>query len=366
MFKIKVDREKLHRAVSRVGNLTNNRAILPLLSNCLIESCDNGKIKLTTTDLELRMSTSIDAEIEKEGKTTVPARKLGSLVSAISGAQLEVAADEKDHVSIKCGNGNYTLLGLSAKDFPEMETSEFTRKIVIKENILRKMICAISYAVSADDSRKVLTGVLFSLRGTNLVLVATDGKRMAIQNGSPESIEGGDIDVIVPLRAVNELRRVAENDSNMEIRISEKFCSFVGENFELSTKLIEGNYPDYMRVMPKSFEKEVEIPADLFKSKLQTVSLLLPDTNSCVILNLIGDKMKISASSTEVGSGEDYIDINYGKEDFEISFNPQFLIEPLNVTEKETITLKLNDPLNPVVMESDEGFSYVIMPIRKK
>ena len=366
MLKIKVDRDKLHKAVSRVGNLTNNRAILPLLSNVLIESENDDKIKLTTTDLELRMSTTLEAEIESKGKTTAPARKLGSLVSNMSGAQLEIEADDKDHVSIKCGSGNFTLLGLSPKDFPEMESSEFTHKVVIKENLLRRMISAISYAVSADDSRKVLTGVLFSLRGTNLVLVATDGKRMAIQNGSPESIEGGDLDVIVPLRAVNELRRVAESENNMEIRISDKFCSFIGENFELSTKLIEGNYPDYMRVMPKSFEKSVEIPTELFKNKLQTVSLLLPDTNSCVILDLIGNQMKISASSTEVGSGSDFIDINYGKEDFEISFNPQFLIDPLNVAEKETVTLKLNDPLNPVVMESDEGFSYVIMPIRKK
>ena len=364
-MKFKVEREKFHRALGRVGNMTNNRAILPLLNNVLIE-CADGKIKLTTTDLELRMSTEIEAEIIEPGKTTAPAKKLNSLISCMSGAEVEIESDDLDHVKLKCGTGKFTLLGLPAKDFPEGAESNADHIVSIKEKAIRKMISSINYAVSADDSRKVLTGVLMSLKETNMTLVATDGKRMAIQEGSPESIEGGDIDAIIPLRAINEIRRVAESDEIMKIFIGEKQCVFKGGDFELSSKLIEGNYPNYRQVVPTSFTREIEIPVDLLKSRIQTMSLLLPDTNSFIILNFNENKLQVSASSSEVGEGSDTIDINYADEAFEISFNPQFLIEPLINTDVESVRFKVNDPINPVAMEAGEGFLYVIMPIRKK
>ncbi|MCQ2378379.1 MAG: DNA polymerase III subunit beta [Victivallaceae bacterium] len=364
-MKFKVEREKFHRALGRVGNMTNNRAILPLLNNVLLE-CEDGKLKLTTTDLELRMSTEIEAEVIETGKTTAPAKKLNSLISCMSGAEVEIEADELDHVKLKCGTGKFTLLGLPAKDFPEAAENMTDHVVSIKEKTIRKMISSINYAVSADDSRKVLTGVLMSLKETNMTLVATDGKRMAIQEGAPESIEGGDADAIIPLRAINELRRVAESDETMKIFIGEKQCVFKGGDFELSSKLIEGNYPNYRQVVPTSFTREIEIPTDLLKSRIQTMSLLLPDTNSFIILGFSENQLQVSASSSEVGEGSDTIDIQYSDESFEISFNPQFLIEPLVNTDVESVRIKVNDPINPVAMEAGEGFLYVIMPIRKK
>ncbi len=363
-MKIRVDREKLHKALGRVGNLANNRAVLPLLSNVLLESSD-GKLKLTTTDLELRISTEIDAVVEEAGKTTAPARKLASIISSMSGAEVEIESDDKDHVKLRCGTGKFTLFGLAAADFPEMVTGDILHKISIKENALKKMIGYVNYAVSAEDSRKVLTGVLMDVKENNLVLVATDGKRMPTQNGTPENIEGGDFSVIVPLRAINEVRRVAEGEKVMQILIGEKQLSFQSEEFELSTKLIEGNYPDYHKIIPPAFKHEIEIPTDLFKSRLQMVSILLPDASRCVVLGFKENRLDISASSSEVGEGSDSIEINYAGEEFNISFNPQFLLDPLAVMESETIRLKVNDPLVQVMMEGDEGFSCVIMPIRK-
>jgi len=364
-MKYKVDREKLHRALGRVGNMTNNRAILPLLNNVLLE-CEEGKLKLTTTDLELRMSTVIEATVEEAGKTTAPAKKLNSLISCMSGAEVEFDVDEADHVKILCGTGKFTLLGLPAKDFPEASVNETSHIVTIKESAIKKMISQINYAVSADDSRKVLTGVLMNLKDTNMTLVATDGKRMALQEGAPTSIEGGDLEAIIPLRAINELRRVAEGDAEMKIFIGDKQCLFQGGDFEMSTKLIEGNYPNYRQVVPAAFAKEIEVPTDLLKSRIQTMSLLLPDTNSFIILGFSENKLQISASSAEVGEGSDSIDINYSDTPFEISFNPQFLIEPLMATDVESVRMKVNDPINPVAMEAGEGFLYVIMPIRKK
>ena len=311
------------------------------------------------------MSTEIEAVVEKSGRTTAPARKLNSIVSSMSGAEIEIEADEKDHVSVVCGSGKFVFFGLPASEFPEMETSEVTNTVSIKENIIKKMIGYVNYAVSVEDSRKVLTGVLMDIRDNNMTLVATDGKRMSTQTGTPENIEGGDISVIIPLRAINEVRRVAESENTMTLEIGRNRLVFKGNDFELSTKLIEGNYPDYRKIVPEAFKTEIEIPTALFKSRLQMVSILLPDASRCVVLGFSNGKLDISASSSEVGEGRDSIEINYSGESFNISFNPQFLLDPLAVMENETVKLKINDPFVQVMMEGDAGFNCIIMPIRK-
>ncbi len=228
------------------------------------------------------------------------------------------------------------------------------------------MVSAISYAVSADDSRKVLTGVLLSARESMITLVATDGKRLAMQEKTPEAVEGGDGDSIIPLKAALEVRRLLEGDAQMSIRLGDKQCVFEAAGFELSTKLIEGNYPNYRQVVPASFARSIELPTSVFLTKIETVSQVLSDSSSFIILHFEDNQLQLQASSSEVGEGSDMVEVAYDGEPFEVSFNPAYLADPLRNCDADTVRMKINDPLNPVAIEGGEGFLYVIMPIRKK
>ncbi len=364
-MKFSVNREKLQKALQRVSSIIGARSMLPLLGNVLIEA-DNSGLKLCATDLDIRITTTVEAEVSEGGRSTVPARRLTSLVGSFSADKIDFEVDDRDHFRISCGTGRFTLLGLPAADFPEPAVFDAVRELKLKESEFKKMIMSIGYAVSADDSRKVLTGVLMSCKDSVLTIVATDGKRMAMQEKAPEVFTGGDGDAIVPLKAVNETRRLLEGSDPVDIVFGERQCMFRGANFELTSKLIEGNYPNYGQVIPTAFKKEIDIPVAPFLSKIETVSLLLSESSSFIILNFESDKLSIQGSSSEFGEGVDSIDIAYSGEPFEISFNPAYLADPMRNTGCETIKLKLNDPLTPVAMEADEGFLYVIMPIRKR
>ena len=364
-MKFSVNREKLQKALQKVGSAVGSHAMLQVLSNVMLEAADNT-LTLTTTDLEMRISTSIEAVVEENGVSTAPARKLTSLVSCFVGDDVFFDIDEKDHIKIKCGTSSFTLLGLPADDFPAASDFEVKRTVQIKEKDFKRMVSAIRYAVSADSSRIVLTGVLLSCRENMATLVATDGKRMAMQEKAPESIEGGDGDAIIPLKAANEVRRLLEGDAILSIKIGERLCMFEAGGFVVTSKLIEGNYPNYRQVVPTTFKREITVPTSVFLAKIETVSLVLSDSSSFIILDFGDNQLRLAASSSEVGEGSDMVEVAYEGDAFEVSFNPVFLSEPLRNCDSDTVKLQFNDPLNPVAIEGGEGFLYVIMPIRKK
>ena len=364
-MKFKVNREKLNKALQKVGSLIGSRSIMPLLNNVLLRAEDN-MLYLTTSDLELRINTAIEAEVEKPGVTTAPAKKLASLTGSMNGAEVEFSVDDHDHINIVCGTGKFRLLGLPGADYPV--ESEFTalREIRIRESEFKSLTNSVTYAVSQDASRKALTGVFFNTVDGTITLVATDGKRMALHEKTPEAVTGENGCAIVPLKAVTEARRLLDGDGTLKIVIGDKFCRFEGANFQLSSKLIEGNYPNYRSVVPTSFEQIIQLPVEPLLAKVETVSLMLPDATSSVVLSFADNKVTIEAASSELGEGSDFVEVEFSGKPFDVSFNPQFLVDPLRTTGAEMIKFKLNDPLNPVALEAEEGFINVIMPIRKK
>ena len=364
-MKFSVDRVKLQKALQRVGNIIGARSMLPLLGNVLIRANDNA-LELTTTDLELRLVTTVEAEVAETGATTLPARKLASLVGSFAAETVNIAVDDKDFAHITCGTAKFTLHGLSAADFPEAAAFEAVREVRIKESVFKRMIGSIAYAVGTEDSRIVLTGVLLNLRETAMTLVATDGRRMAMQENVPEAISGGDGDSIIPLKAMTEIRRVLDGDEIMTIELSDSLCRFSAAGVTLTSKLIEGAYPNYRQVVPSKFKQEIELPVQALLSKIETVALMLSEANSFIILRFGDNQLQLQASSAEVGEGSDVIETNYDGEPFEVSFNPVYLADPLRNTDADMVRFKLNDPLTPVAIEAGEGFIYVIMPIRKK
>ena len=364
-MKFTVSREKFQKALQRVGSIIGSHSMLPLLSNVLIQA-EDGKLKLCTTDLELRLSTEVEAEISESGVTTLPARKLTQLIGSFGAPEVSFDIDDQEHAKICCGTAKFTLHGLPAADFPEAPEFETIRETQFKQNAFKRMIGSISYAVSADDSRKVLTGILMSTQGNILTMVATDGKRLALNERAVEAVDGDDGECIIPLKAANEARRMIEGGDFVEIQIGEKMCRFIGKNYTLTTKLIDGNYPNFRQVIPTEFKRVVEVPAEPLLQKIEMVSQVLSESSSYVVLSFTDNNLTIKGSSSEVGEGSDSMSIEYEADPIEVSFNPGFLADPLKVVGIPSVTIKMNDPFNQVAIEGSNGFIYVIMPIRKK
>ena len=364
-MKITVKKDNLQKALQKVSGIINTRTTLPVLSNVLFEACEN-KLKLTTTDLEMRISTVIDAEVEVNGSTTIPAKKMSSIVSKFNNDEVNISTDEKHHSTIICGTSNIKLLGLSGEDFPPVVDFDSVKNITFKQSVFAKIIEQIAYAVSLDDSRKVLHGILFSISENTFTAVATDGKRLALVEKVAENFSGEEGDTIVPLKTATEVKRILEKDGEVNISIGEKMAQFSTDDVCLTTKLIEGNYPNYRQVIPQNFSREIEIPRNDFIAKLELVAITLSDSSSFIKVVFNDNKLVLEGSSSSVGEGRDYLDINYTDELTEISFNPVFLADPFRHSTADNVIVRMNDGVSPVAIEGGEGFLYVIMPLRNK
>ncbi|MCP3966477.1 MAG: DNA polymerase III subunit beta [Lentisphaerae bacterium] len=364
-MKLTVKRDHFLKALQKVINIIGSRSTLPVLANVLMEA-DGNELSLTTTDLEIRISTKVEANIEKGGKTTVPAKKLYALVSRFIGDDVSLNCDEKHHTEIVCGTSKFKLLGLGADDFPLPVEFASHKNIKFKETDFRKMLDQISYAVSLDDTRKVLHGILVSIKDSAITAVATDGKRLALVEKVPEEFEGEEGDTIVPLKAATEVKRMIDGDGFISLEFGEKQACFKTDKVTLTTKLIEGNFPNYRQVIPARFNKVIEVPTSPMLAKLELVSLALADNSSYIVVTLEDNKIQMQAASNNVGEGVDYMDVEYADARMDISFNPTFLADPLKHCDADKVKIKLNDGFSPVAIEGGEGFLYVIMPMRNR
>jgi DNA polymerase-3 subunit beta len=364
-MKLNISREKFLDALQKVASIIGSRSTLPVLANVLIEATKD-KVILTTTDLEVRITTEIEAKVEEIGKTTLPAKKLLSVIRELPGDDLNLGGDENHHMSIQCGKSLFKLLGLAPDDFPQPILLTPVRTIKLLQADLARILSQISYSVSVDDSRKVLNGILFSIKESAFTAVATDGKRLALVEKVIEKYEGEEGDSIVPSRSANELQRILQKEGEVIIEIGENQASFKVGSTVVTTKLVEGNYPNYRQVIPTSFSKKVEINTASFASALRRVSLVVSESSSFVKMTFNKSSLVLFASSSEFGESKEPIDIEYGGTELNISFNPLFLSEPFKNLDADKVTLQMNDGYSPVAISGGDGFLYVIMPVRSK
>ncbi len=364
-MKISISREKFLDALQKVASIIGSRSTLPVLANVLIEA-SKDKVTLTTTDLEIRITTEIEAKVEEVGKTTLPAKKLLSVVRELPGEDLDLKSDDNHHIAIQCGKSLFKLLGLAPDDFPQPVSITPVRSIKLPQTEIGRIFGQISYAVSIDDSRKVLNGILLSFKENAFTAVATDGKRLALVEKVMEKYEGEEGDSIIPSRSANEVVRLLQKEGEVNIDIGENQASFKIGSTMMTTKLVEGNYPNYKQVIPTSFSKKVEIPTSVFASALRRVSLVVSESSSFVKMTFNKTSLVLFASSSEFGESKESIDIEYGGAELNISFNPVFLSDPFKNLDADKVTLQMNDGYSPVAVSAGEGFLYVIMPVRSK
>lgn len=362
-MKLVVSKEKLCNSLQKVNSIIGNRSTLQILNNILIEA-EQNKIVLTTSDSDVRIKTEIEVEVLEQGKITLPAKKFYEIVSDLSGESINLETNE-NIVSIKCGNSNFKLRGLSAADYPsEIETNP-TKRFKIEQAELARIINLISYSAAQDDSRKALNGILFNISENNFTSVATDGRRLALVEKAMDEFSGQDGNIVVPFKSASELRKLLGKTGNVDVEISESVITFIIEGSTIMTsKLIKENYPDYKQVIPVSFTRKVEIARELFASVLRSVSHVVSEKDFYVKILFSKNKLELSATSSDVGESNDFIEINYDGPEVQVSFNPIFLLDPLLRLDCDNVTIKMNDGYGPIAISNEDGFLYVIMPIR--
>jgi DNA polymerase-3 subunit beta len=362
-MKFSVTKEKLLECLQQVQNVVSTRTTLPILSNVLLQT-NGSEVRLTTTDLDVGVRGSFEAQVEKEGATTLPARRLFNIIRELPSSEIQFDVDGKNAASIRSGQSFFKILGLPEEEFPPLPKFDDSKVVTIRQKDLRDGLRKTSYAISTDETRYVLNGVLFSFKDNKLTLVATDGRRLAmvdIDLEFPRSHEG---DIIVPTKAVTELHRLLTDEGDLRISVGSGQIAFDLEKALLVSKLIEGNYPNYRQVIPGEMKERVTLERETFLNSLRRVSLLASDKSNSIKLNFSKNNIDVTANTPEVGEAKESLAVAYKGREFSIAFNPEFLMAPLrNLTEDE-IFLDLIDEMSPGVIKIQSPFLYVLMPMR--
>ncbi len=362
-MKFSVSKEKLLAGLQTVQNVVSTRTTLPILSNVLLQASE-GKLHLTTTDLDVGVSGGIDAQIEKPGATTLPARRLANIVRELPAAEVQVEIDSKNVASIRCGQSFFKILGLPEEEFPPLPKFEDAKTFTLSQQALRDALKKTSYAISTDETRYVLNGILFSFKENKLTMVATDGRRLALVDLELEFPRSHEVDIIVPTKCVTELGRLLGDEGDVKMCVGDNQVAFEIGGTLLVSKLIEGNYPNYRQVIPGEAKERITLERETFFNAVHRVALLSSEKSNSVKLVFSKNNIEIAANTPDVGEARESLAVAYKGREFSIAFNPEFLQAPLRALPNDEVYLDLIDEMSPGVIKIQSPFLYVLMPMR--
>jgi len=362
-MKFRISKEAFLDGLQKVQHVVSSRTTLPILSNVLIVAKD-GRIQFTTTDLDVGITGSVEAQIDKEGATTLPARRLVSIVRELPTSEIEVSVDAKNHASIRSGPAFFKIIGLSDSEFPPLPDFQGSKEFRIPQVVLRDGLRKTAYAISSDETRYVLNGIFASFHDGKMTLVATDGRRLAMVDSDLEFPASHETDVIIPTKAVQELQRLLGDSGEVVVKLTDNQVSFTIGDSLLASKLIEGNYPNYRQVIPGDALERVVISREALLETVRRVSLLSSDKSNSVKLMFSENQIEVTANSPDVGEAQESMDVIYKGKPMQIAFNPEFLQAPLRALETDDVYLDLIDEMSPGVLRIEGTFLYVLMPMR--
>ena len=362
-MKFSVTKEALLDGLQRIQNVVSTRSTLPVLTNALLETTETG-LRLTTTDLEVAIRCEIVAQVERPGATTLPARRLASIVRELPASDITVETDAKNVSSIRCGSSFFKIFGLAKEEYPAFPSFKDAKTYTIKQADLKDGLRKTAYAISVDETRYVLNGILFSFKETKLTLVATDGRRLALYDSDMEFPQSHERDFIVPTKAVVELQRMLGDEGEAQISVAENLISLEVGGSQLVSTLVEGGYPNYRQVIPGEAKERITLEREAFLTSVRRVSLLSSDKTSSVRLSFSKNNLDITANTPEVGEARESMAIVYRGREFSIAFNPDFIIDPLRNLSNDEVYLDLIDEMSPGVIKINTPFLYVLMPMR--
>ena len=366
-MKMSIERATLLKALGHVQNVVERRNTIPILSNVLM-SANEGQLTFVATDLDIEISESTSASVDAPGDITAPAHTLYDIARKLpDGAQVSLQIGADDRLEVKAGRSHFTLPLLPAGDFPKMTAEGFTHNFVLKAQELRRLIDKTKFAISTEETRYYLNGIYVHAHDGLLRAVATDGHRLAL---SEMELPAGAADlpgIIIPRKTVAEIRRLIDGgDAEVSLSISDAKIRFQYGSAVLTSKLIDGTFPDYERVIPKGNTKELVIDNKIFASAVDRVATISAEKSRSVKLSLTQDNLALTVNNPEHGNANEDLIVDYGDDPLEIGFNARYLLDVAGQIEGRDATFYLDSSASPaLVKDSDDKASlFVLMPLR--
>jgi len=362
-MKFKIIRSKFIEGLKSVQNIVAGKGSLPILQNVLIEAVGK-ELRLTTTDLDISIKSTVECEISQEGSTTLPVKLLfNSMLKAPEG-EVEVEVDDREQASIKAGSSRLKLNGKPAAEFPQFSADEEKTEYTVPRQTFLEMLRKTSYAASQDDTRRTLKGVLMSFKDEKLTMVATDGRRLALVEQEIEFPKNAEKDIVLPAKAVQELQRSLAGEGNVKISVQPSKICFDLSGVQIFSKLMDDAYPNYRQVIPTECAEKIAIDRQLLLNALERASVMTMDEAHSTKLTFSDGMLTVSSAASEIGEAKDEVPIKYAGETIEIIFNPSYVMDPLKAIDDDEITINLNNGHSPAVIRCSIPFLYVLMPLR--
>jgi DNA polymerase III subunit beta len=365
-MRLTISREKLQEALVAVAAAVPAKTTLPVLGNLLLETTDRG-LRISGTDLDIGVSTEILADVEAPGGITVPAKKLLEIVRELPPSPIRLVASGEQRIALECGRSKFKLLGLPRDEFPAFPAVDFKSSWRIRSSDVQNLISHTAFAVSTEESRPILNGVLWEIRETETRMVATNGHRLA----KMEIPYGGSFrgEFIVPPKALEQVRRLFPADEDLEVAKGENHLAFRSPFTSVYSRLIEGPYPNYDQVIPRDNNRVALIDKQALQSALKRMSVVASDQTHRVKLSFNAALLRFSVATPDLGEGQDELAIRYDGDPIDIGFNGMYLLEILRYMPTEEIRFTFKEPeraatLEPENWQENGKYLCLVMPLR--
>ncbi|MGB3736670.1 MAG: DNA polymerase III subunit beta [Ilumatobacter sp.] len=365
-MKFRCERDVLADALNSAGRAATNRTgTLPVLSGVRIQ-VEGDTLTVTGTDLELTIRLTIEVGGEEDGAAVVPARLVGDIVKALPAGAVEIALDSGDsgEMSISAGRSQFSVRPLSLDDYPA-QTEPSGEVVTLPAQTMSDALRQVVRAASTDDARAVLTGVLLASEDDGVRMVATDSYRLAVRDLPDSSVLGSGQKVLIPGRALSELQRLMGDVEELTVRFGEREATFEAGTTRLTTRLIEGEFPNYRNLLPSSYPNLLTVSKASMMEAIRRVKILAQDSTP-VRLTLGGDTVQLTAITQDVGNAAEEIDASYDGAEMTVAFNPDYLAAGIDAIDADDVTLATMDPMKPAVLRGagQEDYLYLLMPVR--
>lgn len=368
-----IDKDLFLKSLQKIQGIVEKRTSMPILSNVHLEATETA-LHVTATDLEVGMKSIYPADVASPGKITVSAKKLYEIVKELPNQKISFSTKDNDWVEIRCGKVQFNIVGLSPEEFPYFPAVKEDSLFEIESSLLKGMIEKTSYAICTDETKYNLNGLFTKVEVTAsgdqiLKMVATDGHRLSISSGvfkgtaGPELLKG----VILPKKGIFEMKKITEEEGGtLMFGFMDNSAVIKRGDSYMVMRLVDGDFPDYNRVIPNSNDRTITVNKDEFTHSVRRMAILSSEKFKGIMLEISDSSIKISSSNPELGDAREDIDVTYGGEPISVRFNARYLLDVLAVAETENINMKFKDELSPsiIVPENSDSFLAVIMPMR--
>ena len=363
-----ISREKLQEGLTAVTATIPAKTTLPVLANILVETTERG-IRLSGTDLDIAVSTEVAADVEATGAITIPAKKLSEIARELPPSPVKIAAAGEQRVTLDCGRSHFKILGLPKDEFPSFPAVRFNESWRVRSGELQKLISHTSFAVSTEESRPILNGVLWELRPEMMRMVATNGHRLAKMELPIKTAAAPSSDLIVPPKALEQVRRLFPEDEELEIARGENHLGFRSPFTSVFTRLIEGPYPPYDQVIPRDNNRIAIADRTALMSALRRMSVIASDQTHRIRLSFNSALVRFSVQTPDLGEATDELPIRFTGDPLDIGFNANYLLEILRYIPTEEVKLTFKAPERAATLEPEgwtDPASYLclVMPLR--